>query len=216
MNLTPNTIGEVYPERLRERAAAIRDAVTAKSVTADMVGSLFVDLINAAGSVRDALALFLDTNVSEIIADIDDRLAGVDEKTQAAQAEIQRSEATRLLVSELVSSLSSQNIVPPTRLEIVNAPAEVTLGNMQLPQIEAHALPAFGFGTVLFIGDNKALTITPDGKITPVAAGVSTVHVVCSVKTSIYKTLTIAVVPPRMRLAGNGLRLDGNGNIRLT
>ena len=54
-----------------EQAAAIRDAVTAKSVTAEMVGSLFVSLINAAGSVRDALALFLDTNVNEIIADID-------------------------------------------------------------------------------------------------------------------------------------------------
>lgn len=217
MNLTPNTIGEVYTARLREKAIAIRDAVVTKSVTAEDVGSLFVSLIDAAGSVRDALALFLDTNVGEIVADIDNRLSGVDEAAAAASAEVQRCEATRTLVTELVAALSSQNIAAPTRLAIDYAPTEVTLGNQQLPQIHARALPAYGFGSVLFISDNKAVEVTPDGKITPVALGISKVHVVASVKTSIYKTLEIAVVPPRMRLtAGGGLRLDGNGNIRLT
>ena len=82
MKLTENNIGEVYPERLKERAKAIRDAITAKSITAEMVGSLFVDLIEAAGSVRDALALFLDVNVQEIVDDIDSRLADVDAQSQ--------------------------------------------------------------------------------------------------------------------------------------
>ena len=217
MNLTPNTIAEVYPARLREKAEAIRDAVVTKSVTAEDVGSLFCSLIDAAGSVRDALALFLDTNVGEIVADIDSRLAGADEAAQKAAAETQRCEATRLLVAELVEALSSQNIAAPTRLSIDYVPTEVTLGNEQLPQIHARALPAYGFGSVLFISDNKAVEVTPDGKITPVAVGTSKVHVVASVKTSLYETLEIAVVPPRMRLSAAGaLRLDGNGNIRLT
>lgn len=216
MNLTPNTIGEVYPDRLRERAEAIRNAVTAKTVTAEMVGSLFADLIEAAGSVRDALALFLEVNVGEIVADIDSRLADVDAQADAARAEIQRSEATRQLVAELAATLSSQNITAPTRIEIDYAPTEVTLAEGVKPKIQARALPQFGFGAVLFISDNKALAVTPDGVIEPTDVGISRVHVVASVKTSLYKTLEIAVVPPRARLTGGGMRLDCNGNIRLT
>lgn len=216
MKLTENNIGEVYPERLKERAKAIRDAITAKSITAEMVGSLFVDLIEAAGSVRDALALFLDVNVQEIVDDIDSRLADVDAQALAAKAEIQRSEATRQLVAELAATLSSQNISAPTRIDITRAPREVTLAEGVHPRIKAVALPAFGFGAVLFISDNKALAVTPDGIIEPTALGTSRVHVVASVKTSLYKTLEIAVVPPRMRTAGTAIRLDGKGNIRLT
>ena len=52
MNLTPNTIAEVYPARLREKAEAIRDAVVTKSVTAEDVGSLFCSLIVAACVTR--------------------------------------------------------------------------------------------------------------------------------------------------------------------
>ena len=87
---------------------------------------------------------------------------------------------------------------------------------MAQPQIEAQTLPKFGIGGVLFISDNKALEITPDGKITPLAEGVSRVNVVATGNTSLYKQLLIAVVPPRIRMAGESMRLDANGNIRLT
>ena len=61
------------------------------------------------------------------------------------------------------------------------------------------------------------LEVTPDGRILPLKEGVGKVNVVATIKTSIYKTLTIAVVPPRIRLTtGGGMRLDGKGNIRLT
>ena len=216
MNLTENKVAEIKIDQLTQRAAAIRDAVVTKSVTASMVGSLFADLITCCGNVRDALALFLGTNLTEITTDIDNRLAGVDAATKAASAETQKSEQTRALVDNLVSLLSSQNVSAPTKLVVSYAPYTVTLGNKQLPQIKAQALPAFGLGSVLFISDNKALSITPDGKITPVTEGVSLVNVVATVDTKIYKSLTIAVVPPRMRMANGCIRLDGNGNIRLT
>ena len=49
------------------------------------------------------------------------------------------------------------------------------------------------------------------------ALGRSTVHAVATADTSVYKSLCIEVVPPRLRLASAGaLRLDGKGNIRLT
>lgn len=104
----------------------------------------------------------------------------------------------------------------PTRLEVNDCPKEVTLGNQQRPRIGARALPAFGIGSLLFIGGDGVLEVTPDGCIVPLKEGVGRVNVVATVKTSIYKTLTIAVVPPRIRLTNGGMRLDSSGNIRLT
>lgn len=217
VELTENKVAEIDTSALEKRARDIRDAVVTKSVTVEMVGSLFADLIEACGNVRDALALFLDTNVSEITGDIDRRLAGADAAAKAATTETQKSEATRTLVENLVSVLSSQNVAAPTRLEVTDCPKEVTLGNEQRPRIEARALPAFGLGSLLFVSNSDALEVTPDGRIVPLKEGVGRVNVVATVKTSIYNTLTIAVVPPRMRLTtSGGMRLDGNGNIRLT
>lgn len=216
MELTENKLAELDTAALTKKAQAIRDAVMAKSVTAEQVGSLFVDLIGACGNVRDALALFLDTNVPEITADIDSRLAGADAATLAATAAAQKAEATRALVEELVGKLSSQNLSKPVRLE-VKAPGEVTVCNMRQPRIEAQTLPKFGLGGVLFISDNKALEITPGGKITPVAEGIGKVTVVATGNTELYEQIQIAVVPPRVRLSSDGgIRLDGSGNIRLT
>lgn len=216
MELTENKVAALDTAALTKKAQAIRDAVMAKSVTAEQVGSLFVDLIGACGSVRDALALFLDTNLPEITADIDNRLSGVDSAAQAATAAAQKAEATRALVEELVGKLSSQNLSKPVRLE-VKAPGEVTVCNTRQPRIEARILPKFGLGGVLFISDNKALEITPDGKITPVSEGTGKVTVVATGNTGLYEQILIAVVPPRARIGTDGgLRLDGEGNIRLT
>ena len=44
------------------------------------------------GNVRDALALFIETNIPEIQQDIDTRLAGVDDAVAKAAAELQKSE----------------------------------------------------------------------------------------------------------------------------
>ena len=217
VKLTENKVAEINTSALEKRARDIRDAVVTKSVTVEMVGSLFADLITACGNVRDALALFLDTNVGEITSDIDARLAGVDAATKAATAETQKCEATRTLVDNLVGLLSSQNVAAPTRLEVTDCLKEVTLGNRQRPRIEAKALPAFGIGSLLFVGGGDVLEVTPDGRILPLKEGVGKVNVVATIKTSTYKTLTIAVVPPRIRLTtGGGMRLDGKGNIRLT
>ena len=98
MELTENKVAELDTALLKKKAVAIRDAVMAKSVTAEQVGGLFVELIDTCGSVRDALALFLDTNVGEITSDIDRRLSGADEAREAAEVAAQKANATRALV----------------------------------------------------------------------------------------------------------------------
>lgn len=217
--MTEITLKDFDKQPLQERAAAIRDAVANKAVTPHMVGALFADLIDTCGDIRTALQLFLDTNVPEITQDIDERLAGADEAAKAATAEAQRAEATRLLVEELTATLQAQATTKPDPKQVVidYFPAEVTLADDVHPQIKARAVPGYGDGGVLFIADNRALMITPDGIITPTATGRAVVNAAAVYKSTVYKQLTIAVVPPRIRTTSAGcMRLDNNGNIRLT
>lgn len=215
--LTENNLQQLDTAGLAERAGAIRDAVLAKSVSARQVGQLFCDLITACGDINGAVRLFLSVNVPELQRDIDNRLASADNAAEKASAEIQRSEQTRALVEALVAKLSTQNLNAPERVDITGAPAVVTLSNPVPQKIGAALFPRFGLGSVLFIGDHKAVEVTPDGKVLPVATGRSIVHAVATADTSVYKSLCIEVVPPRLRMASAGaLRLDGKGNIRLT
>lgn len=217
--MTDITLKDFEKQTLQERASAIRDAVANKAVTPAMVGELFVDLIDTCGDIRTALQLFLDTSLPEITQDINDRLAGADAAAQAATAEVQRAEAARLLVEELTATLQAQATTKPTPKQVVidYCPAEVTLADGVHPQIKARAVPGYGDGGVLFIADNRALMITPDGIITPTATGTTVVNAAAVYKSTVYEQLTIAVVSPRIRTTSAGcMRLDNNGNIRLT
>lgn len=118
--LTENNLQLLDTADLLARAEVIRDAVQAKSISAQQVGQLFCDLIDACGDINKAVRLFLSTNVPEIQADIDSRLAGADDAAAKAAAEIQRSEQTRALVEALVlssrpktSTLRSASILTP-------------------------------------------------------------------------------------------------------
>lgn len=217
--MTDITLKDFEKQTLQERASAIRDAVANKAVTPAIVGELFVDLIDTCGDIRTALQLFLDTSLPEITQDINDRLAGADAAAQAATAEVQRAEAARLLVEELTATLQAQATTKPTPKQVVidYCPAEVTLADGVHPQIKARAVPGYGDGGVLFIADNRALMITPDGIITPTATGTTVVNAAAVYKSTVYEQLTIAVVSPRIRTTSAGcMRLDNNGNIRLT
>lgn len=215
--LTKNELQPLDIAALLQQAEAIRDAVQAKTVSARQVGQLFCDLIDACGDINKAVRLFLSTNVPEIQADINSRLAGADLAATKATAEIQLSEQTRALVEALVAKLSSHNLNAPERIDINLAPAVVTLTNPVPQKIKAALFPRFGLGSVLFISDHKAVEVTPDGFVTPVRPGRSTVNAIATAGTSVYKSICIEVVPPRLRLATPGaLRLDASGNIRLT
>lgn len=216
-NLTPITLPQLDVETLMQRAAAIRDAINAKSVSAQQVGALFYDLVECCGNVRDALALFINTNLPEIQQDIDRRLAGVDSAVEKAAAELQKSEAARALVESLVASLSSQNLAAPLRIDIRRCPGSVTLTNAMRPRIDAALFPRFGLGSIFFYAENSAARITPAGEIIPVEPGTARIYAVATGDTSIYQALTIEVIPPRLRMAdGDTLRLDAKGNLRFT
>lgn len=215
--LTNNELLPLDTSALMEKAEAIRDAVQAKTVSARQVGELFCGLIEACGDINTAVGLFLSTNVPEILGDIDTRLAGVDEAKEKAAAELQKSEAARASVEALIAQLSGQSLASPLRIDIKKAPVLITLRNPVPQHIDARLFPRFGLGSVLFIGDHQAVSVTPDGYVTPVRLGTSKINAVATSDTAIYNTLCIEVVPPRCRLSAAGsFRLDSKGNIRLT
>ena len=216
-NLTPNDLQRLDTADLLTKAESIRDAVEAKSVSARQVGQLFASLVEACGDINKAVGLFLSTNVPEIQDDINQRLAGTTEATNKAAAEIQKSEAARARVEALIAQLSGQSLASPLRIDIKSAPVLITLRNPVPQHIDARLFPRFGLGSVLFIGDHQAVSVTPDGYVTPVRLGKSNINAVATSDTAIYNTLCIEVVPPRCRLSATGvLRLDSKGNLRLT
>lgn len=215
--LTKNELQPLDIDTLRKQAEVIRDAVQAKTISARQVGELFCGLVTACGDINTAVRVFLSVNVPEICNDIDGRLSGVDHAVEKAEAELQKSEAARAALAELVAQLSGQSLAAPLRIDVADYPATITSTNTVPQKIAARLFPRFGIGSVLFIGDHQAVEVTPDGFVTPVRPGASKVNAVATSDTSVYKSLCIEVVPPRLRLAAPGvLRLDSKGNIRLT
>lgn len=99
----------------------------------------------------------------------------------------------------------------------VEMPAPVTLGNPVPRYINARVLPAGAQQNIIYQAFGGAAGVEPDGRILPFRPGLARVHVIPTGGTRYYKTVTVQVVAPALRLAAPGaLRLDSAGNIRLT
>lgn len=97
----------------------------------------------------------------------------------------------------------------------VESVTRLTVGNVKPNYIKAALSPASAMQNVIFISDNKAITVGTDGRITVVGRGKSTVHVIPTCNTALAKTLLIEVVAPALRKATNSsLRLTQSGALR--
>ena len=99
----------------------------------------------------------------------------------------------------------------------VDCPAQLTLGNPVPRFISARVQPPSALQNVIYQAFGGAAGVEPDGRILPFRPGIARVHVIPTGGTRFYKTVTVQVVAPALRLAAPGvLRLDSAGNIRLT
>ena len=97
----------------------------------------------------------------------------------------------------------------------VESVTRLTVGNVKPNYIKAALSPASAMQNVIFISDNKAITVGTDGRITVVGRGKSTIHVIPTCNTALAKTLLIEVVAPALRKATNSsLRLTQSGALR--
>ena len=89
------------------------------------------------------------------------------------------------------AELEPLNLVPTAMT--VEYPSRLLVGNMAENFIRATLAPASVKPNVLFLGDDKAVSVTPDGRITILAAGTSIIHVIPTCNVALYKTIQIKV-----------------------
>ena len=170
----------------------------------------------AGAADRAAASATAAANNANSKADLADGKAGAAQeaaKTAADTAEQARATIARL--EELEKSLVGQYKMIPTGMTL-NYPRRVTLGNSALLRIAYELLPSDTGRNVLFLGDNGAVSVLPDGGITVNRAGTSVIHVIPTENTSIYQTIRITVTAPALRkAAASSLRLLSGGRLRL-
>lgn len=124
--------------------------------------------------------------------------------------------ATIARLEELEESLVGQYKMIPTAMAITY-PKVITLRNPSALRIACELFPTNTGRNVLFLSDDNAVSVLPNGSIVVRRTGVSKVHAIPTENTEIYQTVEIKVVEPYMRkTAQSAIRLTGSGNIRLT
>ena len=114
------------------------------------------------------------------------------------------------------ASLVGQYKMIPTGMNL-DYPPRITFRNTVPRRITYELLPTNTGRNVLFLGDDNAVSVQPDGSLTVNRTGISKIHVIPTENTSIYRTIQITVAEPELRrVKSNSLRLMGNGSFRLT
>lgn len=193
----------------------------------------------AAVSEANALASKNAAATSETNALASENAAATDAATATAQATIATTKAGEALASKNAAATSETNALAsknaaavsetnaaasaatvnsflPTALDLTYN-ARITKGNNIAQKITATLTPSNPRGNVLFLGDNLAVNVFPDGGFVINRVGQSKVHCIPTDNTSIYQTITIDVVEPVMRkVTATSIRFLANGMIRLT
>ena len=148
-----------------------------------------------------------------------------DTKTETAALISETKTATETLIEEAQTEtaqaatadvLAKIAILIPSALT-VEAPRRITWGNMERFVIKTVLSPVTAMRNLIFISDNKAVEVSTDGVLTPVAKGVSRVHVIPTQNTALARTCVIEVGDPRLRLSSQtALRFTQAGGLRLT
>lgn len=125
--------------------------------------------------------------------------------TAAVAADTERETIVALFESLIPSGLT------------VTAPQRITKGNQAELFIKAHLAPEGVAENVVFISDNRSVAVAPDGRVTVLGLGISTVHIVPTLKTALAKSIQVEVVAPACRLnTASSLRFTQAGGFRLT
>ena len=139
---------------------------------------------------------------------------------QAATSEAQEAtesarEATTAADDATASLVAFLGSILPTALSVEELP-RLTVGNVYPVRIKAVLSPEGVRQNIIYLSDNKAVTVAPDGRLTIVGKGRSTVQVIPTVNTALAKTQEVVVGEPTLRLVTrNSLRLTASGALRL-
>ena len=239
----PFTYEDFTPEQLAKLKGDKGDPFTYEDFTAAQIQLLQKPATDAATQAGEAtkkaneatakvlkqgqeLASISDKAVKECAAETQKAKAATAQAntaTQNAQDAAVETQAERVLTEQTRQRLESvtdraEQVAQPIPSGLrVETTAPVTIGNPVPRYIAAKVLPLSALQNIIFQTDGTVAGIEPDGRIVPKEPGTQRVHIIPTGGTRYYKTVTLTVVAPALRLsANNALRLDASGNIRLT
>lgn len=185
-------------------------ATTAANAAADNANTKAGAADKSAGDANQAAG---NANSKATLADI--KATAANDAAALANQKAQEANVTIIRLEELEESLVGQYKMIPTGMNL-HYPERVTLGNTVPGRIKYELLPTNTGRNVLFLGDNNAVSVMPNGEFAPKKPGISTIHVIPTENTGICQTIQITVVESGLRKVGSVLRRMGNGNLRLT
>lgn len=195
-----NTAAKNATDKAEEADTAAKNANT-KADAADKAAGAATTAANTANS-KAALA--------------DQKATAADNAANLAGETAEEARATIVRLEELEESLVGQYKMIPTGMNL-DYPPRITFRNTVPRRITYELLPTNTGRNVLFLGDDNAVSVQPDGSLTVNRTGISKIHVIPTENTSIYRTIQITVAEPELRrVKSNSLRLMGNGSFRLT
>lgn len=198
-----------------EAANTAAKNATDKATAADTAAKNANTKADAADKAAGAATTAANTANSKA-ALADQKATAADNAANLAGETAEEARATIVRLEELEESLVGQYKMIPTSMNL-DYPPRITFRNTVPRRITYELLPTNTGRNVLFLGDDNAVSVQPDGSLTVNRTGISKIHVIPTENTSIYRTIQITVAEPELRrVKSNSLRLMGNGSFRLT
>lgn len=198
-----------------EAANTAAKNATDKATAADTAAKNANTKADAADKAAGAATTAANTANSKA-ALADQKATAADNAANLAGETAEEARATIVRLEELEESLVGQYKMIPTGMNL-DYPPRITFRNTVPRRITYELLPTNTGRNVLFLGDDNAVSVQPDGSLTVNRTGISKIHVIPTENTSIYRTIQITVAEPELRrVKSNSLRLMGNGSLRLT
>lgn len=198
-----------------EAANTAAKNATDKATAADTAAKNANTKADAADKAAGAATTAANTANSKA-ALADQKATAADNAANLAGETAEEARATIVRLEELEESLVGPYKMIPTGMNL-DYPPRITFRNTVPRRITYELLPTNTGRNVLFLGDDNAVSVQPDGSLTVNRTGISKIHVIPTENTSIYRTIQITVAEPELRrVKSNSLRLMGNGSFRLT
>lgn len=132
--------------------------------------------------------------------------------TKATGAADEATEECREII-ETASNLEALGLFPTSMT--LSYPERLTHNN-KVAKINAVLHPDRVYQNVICLGDNRAVSVTPDGFLKVVGKGLSIIHVIPTCNVALYRTIQIEVIEPSIRLVTRkSIRFTSNGKFRL-
>lgn len=201
------------------RAADDADTITAAAAEQTLKAEKAAIDAAAAATLANNNAVSAGAATKNAVAATDECKKATAENTESgalARTAAGKAEEQIVRMQELASSIGESGSLAPSIMELTYL-KKITMGNPVAQKIVALLKPEFVVQNVLFLGDDKAVSVDPAGQLTLNGPGKSRIYVIPTDNTRIYQTIEIEVQEPAMRLTTAGeIRLDEKGNIRLT